>query len=470
MKIIVVGNGAAGWMTTLALINAHKFDLALQDLDVHVCASPSIPSIGVGESNTLNFVTFHEQLGVNIDDMIPHIDATVKTGVYYDGWSKHSFLHNFKGNDYFDFTHTSLFTYLTSFTPDKAPQHYYNLDQTKAIKYNHFHPDSKQYPFSFHFDAGLYIKYLRNLCQPHITFHPHNIINATPTSVTLDNKQTITADYIVFATGQHPIPNLPISYTPLNNILLTNHAFICPLPYTNKRKQFTPYTKAVQQPHGWRWITPTYSRIGTGYVYSSNHISHDEAYNHLKQQIHTDPIGPIPFTPRYNPTPFTNTYCTVGMASGFLEPLDAPGLSLSIMQIEKLLSLLLNKRTNHHPSILQEINSYITDQYINWTTFILAQYKSAIPQPTTFWQDQQNVNYTPYNNTIQLIQQLSKHQYKFDIDNDHIIMLLHSMLCKQYNLNLHSPITPYTIPNTNKPTVHHLDYINQFHNELKSST
>ena len=87
--------------------------------------------------------------------------------------------------------------------------------------------------------------------------------------------------------------------------------------------------------NGWRWITPTQSRIGTGYVFSDNHISIDEATNEFLEDIGDKTIKPflVDFNPKCNKRPFKFNSCTIGMSSGFLEPLDATGLQISIQAI-----------------------------------------------------------------------------------------------------------------------------------------
>ena len=218
----------------------------------------------------------------------------------------------------------------------------YGHDLLEVINNNHIFLDSQEYPISWHFDAGKYIQFLSNVAQ---SYGKIKTVYDTITSVikdgdtirelhTKDGKQ-IVADYYIFATGQHDV--LDTEYISLSDTLLTDKAWIYPLPFTNKREQFTPYTQAKTMPHGWRWITPTQSRVGTGYVFSSRHVSPEEARDVFIKDV-GQPIEPrlVDFIPRYAKDTFHENYCTIGMANGFLEPLDAPGLSLTINTLYEL--------------------------------------------------------------------------------------------------------------------------------------
>jgi hypothetical protein len=104
--------------------------------------------------------------------------------------------------------------------------------------------------------------------------------------------------------------------------------------------------------NGWRWITPTQSRIGTGYVFSDNHISVDEATNEFLDDIGDKTIKPflVDFNPKYIKNPFKTNSCTIGMSNGFLEPLDAPGLALTNGNIINLIDVLdkINQIKNYN--------------------------------------------------------------------------------------------------------------------------
>lgn len=114
--------------------------------------------------------------------------------------------------------------------------------------------------------------------------------------------------------------------------------------------------------YGWRWIIPTQYRIGTGYVFSDNHISVDEATNQFLEDVGDKTIKPfvVNFNPKCNERTFKTNSCTIGMSNTFLEPLDASGVSLSIDAINMLTSLLELKHKNiNYLSVLKISNNYL---------------------------------------------------------------------------------------------------------------
>ena len=189
-----------------------------------------------------------------------------------------------------------------------------------------------------------------------------------------------------------------------NDVLLTNKAVACPLEYTDNKSQFHPYTVAKSMKNGWRWITPTQSRIGTGYVFSDKHISIDEATNELLKDIGDrkpiiDPFV-VDFTPRRVKELFKGNVCTLGMAAGFLEPLDAPGLALTLKYlgyIEEVVNNFVN--WNVHETKMY-LNKEAVIDYEFFCSFILHQYKTCNRTDSSFWIDQKNVEFEPYNNIL----------------------------------------------------------------------
>jgi len=169
-----------------------------------------------------------------------------------------------------------------------------------------------------------------------------------------------------------------------------------PLPYTNKEKEFHPYTVAKAMKYGWRWITPTWSRIGTGYTFSSKYITIEEAKQEFREELGDYSIDPFvtDFYPRRVDTVFKDNYCTIGMAAGFLEPLDAPGLDLTMKSIV-LLSNLLTERMN-----LKTANESILHEFNTWACFILHQYKTSTRNDTDFWIDHRNIHFDYYDAII----------------------------------------------------------------------
>jgi tryptophan halogenase len=490
MHLCVVGSGASGWLVANQLKEQEYIT------KVTVIGSPKIPHIGVGESTTLSIPKAHSKFNVELSEFIKESHAAVKYGVYYKNWSKNDFIHFFKSQPAFDRSGLSARKYiqLLGNKPKNIFIHdLYGKSIWKEVvgKNNVFHEnrgiteDEEEYPHTFHFDAAQYIKYLKKQAfksgkvelieetVENVNFSDGGYID----SLDLTNNIKFSADYYVNTTGQN-IDRKNVfneEYDSLSDYLLTTKAVVYPLPYTNKREQFHPYTVAKTMKHGWRWITPTWERIGTGYVFSENHISIDEAINEFVTDIGDKTIQPIvvDFRPRVNKQTFKINSCSIGMANGFLEPLDAPGLALtnSVTNIlEKLLKIyhgdIVNTKmvgNDLYDEGIGIVNNNVKKSYNFWLTFILNQYKTCHRNDTQFWVDHKNVKWDILDIAVKDLNAFcDKNPNDFDV-----MMLAQTIASRdiQYYTPLPKHITPLNFPldESTPPTMNHLDWIESFH-------
>jgi hypothetical protein len=474
MKLCIVGTGAAGWMAC-AYFKSHP---AIEQITI--VGSPHIPSIGVGESNTLQLNDFHNIAGINENEFVAKSDAAIKYGVYYDNWSKNSFLHNFVSAKQFDKLGISIHGYYRSLVNkpvDHSINDYVATKLQSAVNQNHVYFDDTYNCRSWHFDAAKYIEFLSNFClkDSKVSFVKDTVKDCTITKgkiidLIFDSDTKINADYYIFATGSSAFNEkiLKQEYVDLSDTLLTDKAFVYPLKYTNQLEQFHPYTVAKTLNYGWRWITPTYSRIGTGYVFSSRYVDEEQAYDEFLNDIGDKSITPtlVNFQPKYNKQTFNDNYCTIGMANGFLEPLDAPGLSLTInvlKELEKLLYQQYNLEDQAIVNSLQTIaNENMIGRYKFWTSFILTQYKTCHRNDTKFWQDHKNIQ---YDYQKQIIDNLDD----FMAEKNNYIMFMHTIAAKDQSWKHETKSIPYKQFEPDLETTHHLDYINAVRTSVSRS-
>jgi tryptophan halogenase len=474
MKLCVVGTGAAGWMACSAFKNLEYVN------EIVIIGSPNIPSIGVGESNTLKLASFHDRIGINENDFVAKSDASVKYGVLYKNWSKNNFLHNFCSLKIFDSIGISINSFYRSLVNkpfDQSINDYVSPKLCEAVLKNHVCFEDDFYPKSWHFDAGKYIQFLAQHC---LADSKVKLINEEVTdclfcedkiiSVVLSSKTTINADYYVFATGSNTFNEtvLKQNYEDLSDILLTDKAFVYPLQYKNQRDEYHPYTIAKTMKYGWRWITPTYSRIGTGYVFSSKYVDEDQACQEFLTDIEDKTISPklVDFCPRYNKKTFNDNYCTIGMANGFLEPLDAPGLTLTINALEQLDALLFQKVILKENEVLNSsiisANEKMISKYKFWASFILTQYKTCHRNDTEFWIDHKNITYDYQDHILNNLDDYCG-------EKNNYIMFMHTIAAKDMKWNSSTKSLPYKQLEPNLQTIHHLDYINEIRKSVSRS-
>lgn len=492
MHVCIVGSGASGWLVANQLKEQDYIT------KVTVIGSPKIPHIGVGESTTLTLPEAHSKFNIELGEFIRESHAAVKYGVYYQNWSKNDWIHFFKSELAFKRSNPPLSARKYIQLLGNKPQNIFIHDLygkqiwREIVGKNNVFPENtgktelkEEYPHTYHFDAGQYILYLKKQAfkSTKIKFIEETVENVNFINggyiqeLNLTNSIDITADYYINTTGQR-LESKNIfneQYDSLEHVLLTNKAVVYPLQYTNKRDQFHPYTVAKTMKNGWRWITPTWERIGTGYAFSNNHISEDEAINEFLEDIGDKTLQPnvVDFTPRVNKQTFKVNSCSIGMANGFLEPLDAPGLALTntiTAQLEKLLQIYhqdIQNKNLFNNSLYKEgldiLNTQIKKSYRFWVTFILNQYKTCHRLDTPFWVDHKNVQWDDWNLAVKDL-----NAYCDIHNNDYDVMMLAQTISSR-DIQYHTPLPKYISPlnfplQENLPrTQHHLDFIENFH-------
>ena len=472
MKVCIVGTGASGWLCCNYLKHQPFVD------EVTIIGSSKIPTIGVGESTTLEvekLLRFFVQQGdFEFSDFIRESHATIKYGVMYENWSKHTFIHHFKSlkhwksdRDYLEYGQSLL-----NKDPNTNIHEYIGSHLLEFILENKISLDDQDYPTAFHFDAAQFIKFMSGVAlkHPKVKFidgivRGGNIKDDEVNSITVNGKN-VESDYFIFATGDNKlnVDFLGIEYTSLDKYLLTNKAVVYPLKFQNKREQIHPYTVAKTMDNGWRWITPIWTRIGTGYVFSNNHISEDEAVHEFLTDIgdHTLTPNVVDFYPKYNKRCFRKNWCTIGMSQGFLEPLDAPGLTITAQTIVEYLHNAIQYKNivSNYNYMINEYNSLIEKKHLLWMSFILCQYKTSHRDHTQFWKDHKNVQCEYYDNLISSINDVKD-------DSNAAFMFYQTIAAKGHNI----PVSNNNKPKKSQDTfihekIHHQDFIGGFHFQI----
>tara|TARA_B100002019_G_C21231412_1_gene580295 strand:+ start:166 stop:1566 length:1401 start_codon:yes stop_codon:yes gene_type:complete len=463
MNICIIGTGVSGLMTACELLNLDFVE------KITIIGSSKIPPIKVGESTTISFDHFVEK-NFTLKEFVQSSDAAVKYGVYYKNWSKNSFIHYFDSHDPFSRYSTHHRAYCETLSNKDPNIHLHDLISNKLwnfIQKNEVSLDKSEHPHSWHFDAGKLKLFMKNYLSRNekVSIVDDKIVDCKflvgdrIQYIIGKNNKKYTADYFVNCCGDNETNEKVFKekYVSLSSYLLTNKAVVFPIKYKNKKKQFHPYTVAKTMNNGWRWITPTQSRIGTGYVFSDKHISVEEATNEFLEDIGDKTLKPfvVDFDPKYNEKPFKTNSCTIGMSSGFLEPLDAPGLAFTCGAISSLIKLLKGKES------IEKYNFLTHRDYEFWCSFILHQYKTCHRNDTQFWIDQKNVKCDFYDQIINSLYYVPSglfERYEYE-------MFFKTTAGKDIQWKSMIKNKPYPIEQIDTEVIHHLDYIQSFYNE-----
>ncbi len=397
-KIVIVGGGTAGWMTAASL--KHHFN---NFMEIHVIDSSEISTIGVGEATIPTIRNFYRQLGLRDLDVMRATKATCKLGIQFNDWHKKgsSFIHPFGlyGQDLqgVEFHHFWLKLKQKNMASDFGD---YSLGVMLA-KHNKFTLPAKNPPstlsvfdWALHFDASLFATHMREFSLKRGVRHTDStIVNVNLReadgfieSVTTNSGDVIAGDIFIDCSGFRGLlieEALHTGYEDWSQWLLCDSAFA-----VQSRSNTTPapYTKVTAQTAGWQWQIPLQHRNGNGHVYSSRFMSDENAreilLNNIQQELLTEPKK-LTFIPGRRKKAWNKNCIAIGLAAGFLEPLESTSIALIQTGIEKIKGLLHCASFNQH--VIDEFNEITALEYERVRDFIILHYKATARDDSEFW-------------------------------------------------------------------------------------
>lgn len=406
-KIIVVGGGTAGWLTSF-LLSKHKPNIKCLTID-----SSKLGSIGVGEGTTGVFLDVLQQAGLDLDEIIRETDALPKYGINFTDWGKQpgSFISPIDGSytdnsiivdllffgalkNNIDVDDVSRFASLIKFNKTDL-----YLDQTQKVKNVFGNP-------ALHLDTFKTINYLKKKSLALGTKHIDSEINKINLnergdihSVSLANGDEITGDLFIDCTGFSKIlmKELDAEWIDYSNHLPVNTGMPFILENDNFKKNL--YTTAHAMDNGWLWEIPTRNRIGRGYVYSDQFASEDDIIKELETKFQTGvkPVKSIKFNSGRLENVWIKNCVAIGLSAAFLEPLQATSIHCSIVQIKDLLLTCLNSTVENtlDPIVVKNYNNRMSKLYSHMTDFVSMHYSGGRVD-TKFWNNvTNNLSRTP---------------------------------------------------------------------------
>jgi flavin-dependent dehydrogenase len=348
-----VGGGSAGWLTAGVIAAEHRIDpQAQQPFELVLIESPDVPTIGVGEGTWPSMRATLQRIGLSETDFIRECDASFKQGTCFRNW------HTGSGD-----TYSHPFTVPAGFADINLAPHW--LAQTDAPQFadavtpqNALFADclapkqitTPEYAFmvnyGYHLDAGKFAELLRQHCTgklgvTHVKANVSQINvaeNGDIQSVTTDRTGEVAGDLFIDCTGTKSLllgGHFKIPFQSCQEYLFNDTALAAQVPYTEEDQAIQSCTLSTAQTAGWIWDIGLPTRRGTGHVYSSAHISEDEATAQLLAYIEETAgdkaaANVVPRKIRFQPghrQEFWHRNCiAIGMSSGFVEPLEASAL------------------------------------------------------------------------------------------------------------------------------------------------
>lgn len=391
--IVIAGGGTSGWLAAAALGK-----LFGKVFNVCVIESEEIGRIGVGEATIPPLVTFHGLLGLDEIDLIKSMQATYKLGIEFTNWAR-------KGDNYFhSFGITGKDCWACDF------QHFWVAARQKGIEepFGVYCPElmaaragkmwaygEHSLNFAYHLDAGRYGDYLRKHAFKHGVTRIEGIfdrVNLDPqtghiTSLTMRNGDEVKGDIFVDCTGfsgRLIEGALDTPYEPYGHYLPCDSAVAI---QTEKTGEPRPYTQSIAHDFGWQWRIPLQHRVGNGLVYCSQYVSDDEALNTLLSNLESKPITE-PRAFKYKTgrrTKAWNKNCiAMGLAAGFLEPLESTSIHLGMSAVLRLMKLLPPDGEIKQAAV-DEYNKQFREEMDRVRNFIILHYCATERDDSPFW-------------------------------------------------------------------------------------
>jgi tryptophan halogenase len=360
-KVVIAGGGTAGWLAAAAL--SHQLGSLLE---ITLIESDEIGTIGVGEATIPPIKVFHKLLQIDEQEFMRATAATFKLGISFENWARvgdqyiHSFGRNGKSTwmcEFHNFWLRSLELGLDSALGDYC-------FELQAARHGKFATGANvEINYAYHFDAGQYAKFLRRFSEARgikrvegkigeVRQHPET---GFVESLVLQSGAVVAGDLFIDCTGFRGLlieQTLKTGYEDWSHWLPCDSAAAM---QTELTRPAPPYTRSVAHDAGWRWCIPLQHRVGNGLVYSSKHIS-DE---------------------------WNKNVIALGLASGFIEPLESTSIHLMMVGVTRLMHLFPFAGVDD--ALVAEFNEQSRVEIEKTRDFVVLHYHATEREDSAFW-------------------------------------------------------------------------------------
>ncbi|MGV7123033.1 MULTISPECIES: tryptophan halogenase family protein [unclassified Sphingopyxis] len=401
MRLMIIGGGTAGWMAAACL---RRF--LPRDWSVRLVESDEIGTVGVGEATIPQIRLFNDALGIDEDEFLAATQGTIKLGIEFRDWTRvgHRYMHAFgaigRGLGLVDFHHYWLRARAAGLA--ESLDHYsLNERAARARRMQRGAPRTSRYllemPYAYHFDAALYAAFLRRRAEAggveriegrigEVRLDPQR---GDVAGVTLDDGRRFDGDFFIDCSGFRGLlieGALASGYEDWSRWLLNDRAVAVPCAHGTVPQ--LPWTGATARDAGWQWRIPLQHRIGNGYVYCSAHIGDDAALDTLLSDLdgaaQAEP-NQLRFVSGKRRRMWNRNVVALGLASGFMEPLESTSIHLVQAGISRLVKMLPSGAAD--PAVAAEFNRQSDFEWERIRDFIILHFKATERRDTPYWRD-----------------------------------------------------------------------------------
>lgn len=399
-QVVILGGGTAGWMAAAAFARLVKKNYC----QVVLIESESIGTVGVGEATIPLIRHFNHFLGIDEQEFIRATNATFKLGIEFSNWGRigDSYIHPF-GDYRYDFEGQGIgfhhYWQQARAAGLDFPIEHYSLPvaMCRAQKFQFPSEDRSSihstYNYAYHLDASAYAAFLRRRAEQQGVKRIEGLVEQVvqdPDSGFITalkvNDQLIRGDLFIDCSGfrsrllgdalQEPFDNW-------SHWLPCDRAVAVPCELNGAP---LPYTKAMAQSCGWQWQIPLQHRAGNGLVYCSDYLDKNAAaeqlLNNLPGRALKAPLH-LQFTAGKRRNCWVNNCVALGLAGGFLEPLESTSIYLIQEGIMRLLDYWPER--NFAPATRSAYNAVMSNEYERVKDFLILHYHATERDDSEFW-------------------------------------------------------------------------------------
>lgn len=401
-NVVIVGGGTAGWLTAALLQK-----VVGASINITLVESEAIGTVGVGEATIPPIRLVNQVLGINEAEFLRETKATIKLAIKFENWRRpnESYFHTFGSpGKSMAFCHFHHFVNRAKAFGAKASIWDYDLNYLCATQGKFAHIKAQDtvldLPYAYHFDASLYAQFLRRYCTKLGVTRIEGMIESVQqhssgniAAVTLQDGQRIDGDLFIDCSGFRGLliqQTLGVGYDDWTHLLPCNRAVAVP---SERFETTVPYTRAIAHTAGWQWRIPLQHRNGNGLVYCSSHMSDDEATQTLLNNLDSAPLGDpkvIHFTTGRRRKQWYKNVVAVGLASGFLEPLESTSIHLIQSAIVRLIHLFPHAGIDS--AAVDEYNQQSELEYLQIRDFLVLHYHLTERDDSQFWRNMQHMD------------------------------------------------------------------------------
>ena len=405
-RVVIVGGGTSGWMCAAAIAR-----MAPAGLSVTLVESEEIGVIGVGEASIPTLIKFNDFLGLNENDVLRYCRGTFKLGIEFVDWlgAGERYFHPFGlfGRDTSEFAFHQLWLRLKAMSangtapPDAAGGiHDYNLCSAAAAQGRFSPPNGgsdtilSTMRHAYHFDASLYGQLLRGYAeQRNVSRVEGKVVDVMRDpelgmirSVSLGDGRVLAGDLFIDCSGFRSLligDALGSDFVDWSHYLPCDRALALP---TERTGLPTPFTRATADRAGWRWRIPLQQRNGNGYVFASDFIDWDEAHRQLLDGAEGASLAepmPLRFRTGHRRAFWEKNCIAIGLAGGFIEPLESTSIHLAQVGIQRLINLWPGCGIN--AAEVAHYNRAMCADYERIRDFIVLHYHATQRKDSEFW-------------------------------------------------------------------------------------